>query len=331
MKHIRLVVLILLGLAVRAVAQDLHYTQFYHNPMHYSPAQAGAFQGDLRAMAIYRGQWTSVPVSYQTFALGVDRKLLEFGSNAVGTGLLVQHDKAGDAGLSWTQIGLAGSVAHQIDEWNTLSAGFGLGIVQRRFYISGLKFKNQWTGEVFDPGLPARESFNRTTGLKPTFSAGLNWRLKAPGTRTRVVAGVGVFHLNRPGIHFDENSAARLPLRLAGNANSYLQVNQFLDLVVFAGAQQMQSAREILVGGGARIWLNPEETALQFTLATRLGDAITPALQYEFGDWTLGLSYDWNISPFESATTGRGGFEMAVVYRSVPAPPVKAFKSCPVF
>jgi hypothetical protein len=62
-----------------------------------------------------------------------------------------------------------------------------------------------------------------------------------------------------------------------------------------------------------------------------LGDALIPAVQYEYGDWTIGLSYDWNISDFDVATRGRGGFELAVLYRPLPVPPVKKFKSCPVF
>lgn len=93
----------------------------------------------------------------------------------------------------------------------------------------------------------------------------------------------------------------------------------------------MRTARELEGGGGVRLWLTPGQNAVQFTLATRLGDALIPALQYEFGDWTVGLSYDWNISDFEQATRGRGGYELAVIYRTVPAPAVKTFKSCPIF
>lgn len=120
-------------------------------------------------------------------------------------------------------------------------------------------------------------------------------------------------------------------MRLSVLASSTLRVNQNFDAVVFGEAWQMGAAQETLLGGGARMWLAPGERAIRFTLATRLGDAIIPAVQYEFGDWTVGLSYDWNTSDFETATNGRGGMELAVVYRALPVPPPKQFKSCPIF
>ena len=312
-------------------AQDLHFSQFYLHPLHYNPAQTGAMPGDLRAAALYRSQWTTVPVSYRTEAGAVDVKLLRRGANALSAGLLLQHDKAGDAGLTWTQIGLTGAVAHVLDEQNTLSAGFGLSIVQRSFDIAGLTFKNQWTGDLFDPAQPTKETFDRSSGLSPTVSAGLTWLFAVPRTRTLVNAGAGAAHLNRPRINFRDDAEIRLPTRLAFTVNSAVQLNEFLDLVVFGLVQRMGKAQEIIGGAGAKLWLIPNDAALQFALSTRLGDALIPALQYQRGNWTVGLSYDWNISGFEVATAHRGGFEIGVVYQSIPAPPVKTFKSCPIF
>jgi hypothetical protein len=100
--------------------------------------------------------------------------------------------------------------------------------------------------------------------------------------------------------------------------------------VAFGAAQQMTKSRETLFGGGVRRVLSPD-AAVQFTLASRFGDALIPTFQVEWLNWTAGLSYDVNISDFDVATNGRGGFEIAVVYRTLPVPPVKAFKSCPIF
>ncbi|TNE63702.1 MAG: type IX secretion system membrane protein PorP/SprF [Bacteroidetes bacterium] len=327
----RFILLLFLLLPACMLAQDLHFSQPYHNPMHFNPAQTGAFTGTLRAMGMYRDQWSSVPVSFRTFALGADMKAWERESTIVGAGLLIQQDKAGDAGLSWTQIGLSGSVIRMLNDWNALAAGFGVGFMQRRFDISGLTFRNQWTGDVFDPALPTKENFNQSSGLKPSISAGLSWIFANPDTRTRANLGAGIFHLNQPYVGFQDDAGEKLPSRIAIQANTTIQLNEFLDLVVFGVGQRMKTAQEVLAGGGGRIWLVPEETALQFTLGMRLGDALIPAIQYEFGNWTVGVSYDWNISDFDVATRGRGGFELAVVYRAVPVPPVKAFKSCPIF
>ena len=124
-------------------AQDLHFSQFYHNPIHLNPASTGLFRGDMRAAALYRTQWSTVPVSYQTFSGAFDWKAMRRKGNLISAGLLLQHDQAGDAALRWTQIGFSGSVAHAIGATQALSAGFGIAFAQHSFDISGLKFKNR--------------------------------------------------------------------------------------------------------------------------------------------------------------------------------------------
>lgn len=311
-------------------AQDLHYSQFYHNPLHLNPALTGIFRGDLRAAASYRSQWKSVPVSYQTFSGTVDWKTLKRDANLLSVGFQLQHDGAGDAALKWTQVGAVAAVAHALGEQQALSAGIGLALAQRSFDISKLTFKNQWGGDQFDAALPTGENFDKNSGFAPTLSAGLNWHYEPAESRSRFDAGFGMFHLNQPKINFRDDSDQRLPMRLTLMLNGALQIGEFTDLVAFGAGQQMNKAREMLLGGGLRRVLS-EDVAVQFTLASRIGDAIIPAFQVEWLNWTAGFSYDLNISDFDTATNGRGGFEIAVVYRSLPVPPVKAFKACPIF
>lgn len=311
-------------------AQDLHYSQFYLNPTHLNPARTGIFTGDLRAAGLYRSQWTSVPVSYRTFSGTVDWKAIRRDANLLSVGFQAQHDRAGDAALTWTQLGALASVAHALGERHALSVGAGLAVVQRSFDVSKLRFKNQWSGDVFDANLPTGENFDKNSGFAPTLSAGLNWHFQPGDSRSAFDAGVGFFHLNRPKINFSDDADQRLPRRLALLVNGAIQVGELTDVVAFGAAQQMGDARETVLGGGLRRVIS-EQAALQFTLATRLGDALIPAIQLDWQNWTAGLSYDWNNSEFETATNGRGGFELAVVYRILPVEPVKAFKSCPIF
>lgn len=311
-------------------AQDLHYSQFYLHPTHLNPARTGIFTGNLRAAGSYRSQWTSVPVSYRTFSGTVDWKALRRDANLLSLGFQLQHDRAGDAALTWTQVGALAGVAHALGERQVLSAGVGLAVVQRSFDVSKLRFKNQWSGDLFDANLPTGENFDKNSGFAPTLSAGINWHFQPGDSRTALDAGVGIFHLNRPKVNFSDDADRRLPRRLALLLNGAIQLGEYTDVVAFGAAQQMGKARETVLGGGLRRVLS-EQAALQFTLAARLGDALIPALQLDWQNWTAGLSYDWNNSDFETATNGRGGFELAVVYRVLPVEPVKAFKSCPIF
>jgi type IX secretion system PorP/SprF family membrane protein len=330
----RLLSFSLLFFCVQGYAQDLHFSQFYHNPLNLTPAATGVHNSNVRASGLYRSQWASVPVSYQSFSGSVDWKAITRGSNILGLGFLLQHDQAGDAKLRWTQVGATLSVVHALGAQQGISAGFGLALVQRSFDISGLTFKNQWTGDLFDHNLPSKEQFGNNSGIKPSFSAGLMWFLQSAGNRNNVKVGVGAHHLNKPAINFSDDLSFRLPVRVTINAECTLQTSDLLDIVAFAAAQQLSTSRELIAGAGLRRILvsSPgENLAVRATMALRVGDALIPAVQLERNNWVFGLSYDWNISKFDIATTGRGGFELAAVYQILPAPPVKSFKTCPVF
>ncbi len=322
--------LLLLGMIGQLCAQDLHFSQFYQHPLHYNPAQTGGFQGVWRAGGIYRGQWMSVPVNYRSFAGTFDYKLVRREKSLLAVGMLLQHDQAGDGGLSWSQLGWSAAASHALGEFQVVSVGFGLSLAQRVFDLSGLKFKNQWTGDVFDPARPTGELLNRASGIVPTLSAGLNWQYVSDENRNSAGFGIGASHLNRPKINFADDAVQRLPIRMAATVQGTLQMNDQSDLVGFGLAQIMSKNREITAGGGFRRWLNAT-TAVQFSLAMRWSDAVIPAVQLERNSWTFGLSYDWNISRFDQATKGRGGVELSAVYRALPAPPVKNLKTCPIF
>lgn len=329
-----LTVFALLTCFVPVTAQDLHYAQFYHNPMHMSPASTGAFQGRWRVSGHYRSQWQSVPVSYTTYAVAADWNAVQRSKSQLSFGVLLQNDQAGDAHLSWAQGGMTVSAAHAIDKSSTLSLGFGLGAVQRSVDISQLKFKNQWDSDIFNPALPSKESYGGNSGLAPTLSAGLMWHYQQEETRTSAKVGLGAFHLNRPVVSLGDIDAYKLPVRSTLYADGAYQIREQSDVVAFVAMQHMKSAKELLIGGGIRQILTTglaNMSAVRATLAARWGDALIPAVQLERNNWLLGISYDWNISGFKTATNGRGGIEIAVVWRVVPVPVTKVVKCCPVF
>lgn len=327
------IVLVVSAAGISAVGQDLHYSQFYLNPLHLTPAATGIFKGNIRATALYRSQWKNVPVAYETFSGAIEWKAMERQHNNFSFGLLLQNDHAGDAGLSWLQVGTTLGVAHALNENHAISLGFGLAFAQRSFNINGLKFKNQWGGDSFNANLPTGESFNRSTSLVPTISTGIQWHYAQSDRRSQIDLGAGLGHLNKPLVSlgdFDET----LPRRISFFTNVIWQIESRHDLIFFSEWQQMTRAREWLYGAGIRRILTTglaNETAVQLTLAHRLKDAIIPAIQVERNNWTLGISYDCNISKFETATRGRGGIEIAVVWRQIPVPVLQTVKSCPVF
>ncbi len=73
-------IFITLTVSYSGFCQDIHFSQFFETPLLRNPALAGIFTGDLRVQALYRTQWNSVTVPYQTGSLNAEYKL-PMGSN----------------------------------------------------------------------------------------------------------------------------------------------------------------------------------------------------------------------------------------------------------
>jgi hypothetical protein len=84
---------------------------------------------------------------------------------------------------------------------------------------------------------------------------------------------------------------------------------------------------------GGRLLLNSkpyEELAIQVGVSFRhrYTDAFIWNAEVHWRTWTLGFSYDLNLSDFVIATDNRGGPEVAVIYRLYKIKPV--VKQCPI-
>lgn len=324
-------VAILMWCGTMLSAQDIHYSQMTMNPQFQSPALTGVFRGDWRVGTQYRGQWETVPAQFRTATAFFEQKLIRRSAGALSAGVQLTHDQAGDAVLKWTQATANVSYAQAIAADHFVSAGIGAGIVQRTVDISNLTFKNQWDGDLYNPRLSSGESLSNTTGSRLSVSAGVNWHYEqSASSRTAIDAGLSAQHVNQPHIHFKGDKPYALPVRYHGYAQGYWQGSAFFDWVFLAHFQKIGTASSVLTGTGIRYWLS-DELGAQFNLAMRWGDAIIPGMQFYFNQWTVGMSYDVNISGFKVATQRRGGLELSAIYTAAAVKPVKDLKACPIF
>jgi type IX secretion system PorP/SprF family membrane protein len=81
-----------------AKGQDVHFSQFYANPLYLSPSLAGATDG-ARLVMNYRDQWPAVQKAYTSYAVSFDNFFSSFNS---GVGFYLIQDRAGTAGLTST-------------------------------------------------------------------------------------------------------------------------------------------------------------------------------------------------------------------------------------
>ncbi|MEL6924912.1 MAG: PorP/SprF family type IX secretion system membrane protein [Bacteroidota bacterium] len=344
--------------SVSLSAQDIHWSQFTNSPLNLSPALTGVHRGDVRFSANYRNQWKNVPVHYMTFAGGADMKFFNKNDDNgfFAGGLIFDYDRAGDSELSWTKLGLNGSYTRGLNLKNFLTFGAQLGLNQRAFSTQNLRFDNQWDGEIFNPTLGSKETFDGTTRGFFDFSAGLNYHFQAqtaytPRTdksdRNRLDLGVALFHINQPNVSFYEEDEHNLAARWSAYGKAILAIAEKFDLALLGLYQNQNPHEEIVVGGGLKLHLVQDpygnhfyERALQFGVNYRIskeledglwGDAIIPNIELHYGPWLFGASYDFTLSQFQTGTIGRrGGPEFSLIY-ILTKPKLPIYKACQIF
>jgi type IX secretion system PorP/SprF family membrane protein len=324
-------------------AQDIHFSQFYFSPMNINPALTGVFPQDMRFSGIYRKQWESVPVPYMTFSGAYDTKIFHriVPNGFFGAGVIFNHDKQGYGSLGGpelklTQLTVSGSYSQQLNDNNFLTVGVQVGTINRAFSVEGLQFENQYNGDLFDPGLPTREDFDKTSITFLDYSTGLNWHLQTDAG-LNLNAGVGIFHLSQPKQSFYNQSDSKLPMRYSVNLNGKAPLNDLMNIHFAIMFQKQGAYSETISGAAVEYMVNVERgKELSVQLGTNFryageSDAVIPTLGVNYLSWQLGISYDINISQFKKATNGRGGPEIALVYTITKVKPPKTFKACPIF
>src|SRR3954467_9899258 len=85
-------------MAGSAMAQDVHFTQYFTSPLTLNPALTGLVSEDLRFAANYRTQWASVSTPYITGTVSYDMAVLKGKlpeGDALGIGFMGLYDKSG--------------------------------------------------------------------------------------------------------------------------------------------------------------------------------------------------------------------------------------------
>ncbi len=333
---------------IPSYAQDLHFTQFYNAPFITNPALTGVFAGDLRINTNYRSQWTSVPVSYQTGSIAVDKKFINDCQDASGFfsgGLAVNFDHAADSELQLVQVNTSGSYTKQLGDHWFATTGIQLGGNYRRFSNERLivdeNYRENPNGTP-PSQLPIEDPLiRRGNGADPArnnaffdVSTGINFRYQALeprqlindwSRRSKVDFGIGIFHLNQPDQRFfeDTNLASDLPMRFTPYLFGVYQLGSSpYDLVGGFRAEFQGPYRQMLGAMGAKLHLDTrggEHLALQIGFNYRfnpeLSDAFAPAVELHLKRIQVGFTYDVNTSEFNDATLSRAGPEFSVQYR----------------
>jgi type IX secretion system PorP/SprF family membrane protein len=319
------------------MAQDIHYSQFNAAIQNLSPAQTGLFDGDWRFNGNFRSQWAAIPVPYKTFSIASDTRIKTTSQNGVpAAGLLINADQAGDSKFTTLQVMLSGAYIKKLDKDSThfLSIAIQPGITTRSFNINALSFDAQYNGDAYDKSLPSQENFPKQRMTYLEIGGGLSYLWKK-SNRQLVNIGFSALHLNRPKQSFFEDKGVQLDIKTNVSALAAFPVAEKIDLIPTVLYQTQGKFKECVVGGFGKYYLKPVDgltTAVSLGAFCRLKDAVIVAANMDYKNYTVGISYDVNISRLTAATNQRGGFELSVIYVFKKIAPFVAKKRvCPIF
>jgi type IX secretion system PorP/SprF family membrane protein len=326
MKKLVLGVSVAMMLVGSAIAQDVHFTQYFTSPLTLNPAMTGLVSEDMRFAANYRTQWGSVSSNpYVTGTFSYDMAILKGKlpeGDAIGIGLLGLYDKSGSGGLTNTTAGLslAYHKAFGRDRLQHISIGLQADYVQKSLDLSKLTFEDMYSVGSGTLSLPTGEHFTGAEISYPDFNGGIMYSGKVSDHVTAYM-GYSYYHLTEPTETFLGNNTATIHNRQTGYLGGSFDMNENTVLYASALFQSQASATEIVLGAAVGFILNPghdeefqKNTIFYLGGWYRYGDAVAPYVGLEWSKMRLGFSYDVNVSSFTPATGGAGGAELSLIY-----------------
>lgn len=312
-----------------ANAQDIHFSQFQTQPLTQNPALAGIMY-DFSVNVNYKDQWRQIGSPYKTFGASADSKINRKKSDRgfFAAGLNFISDFAGDSKMGTVGANLGLAYHLRVGKHQTLGAGVMAGFRQRTLDYSSLTWGNQYNGSSYDPTLNSGETQINSAFSYGDYAAGVIWSFNNQDGYINVTdnhqkkfnLGFAVHHLSRPKYTFD-NTNQRLYMKFVLHGSGVISVadSRFAWLPGFMIYSQGK-AKELLIGTLFRIKLQQDSkytgaksgTAISLGGYLRARDAISAQVLFEFHQFAIGASYDFNISGLKPATNARGGLELSL-------------------
>lgn len=303
-------------------SQDVHFSQFYMSPLLLNPAQAGA-EYDMRGIINYRNQWNSVASPYVTGNLSwdmrVSKKKTKNGFSALGTDIF--YDKAGVGEMKTFQINLTYAYHILLNSNSTLGLGVSGGFNQRSTNYTSFQWFNQYDGTSFNASLPTGEPTGSASSSYFDLGSGMHYEYGIDkNSNFGLSAGLGVFHLNRPGYSF-YGTNEKLNLKTVGYVYALIgKNNNKISLLPGIVYSQQGTNTELLLGNmfcyefteASKITGYVKGSSLSIGGYYRNKDAIIASVLLQMGQYSIGISYDMNVSGLQAVSNGKGGFEISL-------------------
>ena len=316
--------LILTGPAARA--QDPGFSQFFASPLTLNPALTGKFNGVVRVAGNYRNQWPSINQAFITSTISVDAPILTGklpDNDTWGLGFMAMTDKTASGILNSNFFSFSTAYHKALDEDGYHQIGVGFQGTYANKSLDGTRL-------TFEDGLQLDGTWLRspTEAINSQFvsvhyfdmNLGVLYNASTNGNNNYYF-GASAYHLNHPKESFLGVDTINVPTRLTLHGGGYFPVAGSPSTIYVSGLFNNQAgAREVVLGGAWAINANNDETdpvnfyAGLWGRFTNTTDALIPYIGLDYNSFSLGVTYDVNVSALQTASQSRGGIEISLIY-----------------
>lgn len=294
-------------------AQRVHSSQFYSIPLLLNPALTGNSDYNLRGGISYRNQWNSITIPFLSQAAYLDGKLSApiLGASYIGVGGMIFNDKAGEGSLKSTQVMAAASYNKSLNAGNTLFLHLGLSVefLNKAVDYNRLVFDDQLlpgsavSGELGKVKNQSLFYVDFALGGQVTYFRGAN----------RFFMGMSINHLNQPNESFYEvtNNLKRRFAWHGGMERRLLPRIYMRPEFMFTSEK---GANEWILGSNFMMPYGKKGWILHYGMWYRFTNDVIPVFGVQRRRLKLLVSYDFNVSQLQTATSHKGGFEISLRY-----------------
>ena len=212
--------IMLLGGSLRVAGQDVHFSQYFANPVYLNPAYAGTYVCP-RLVTNFRMQWPSLSGKYTSYSASYDQ---HFEKLSGGIGVLFLGDHAAESGIITTNaFSLIYAFKANLTRDKKASMRFAL---QATYQQKRLDFNKLTFADMIDPkyGFVYRtqEEFPTWTKGIFDFSAGVVFYSE------HYYGGIAVNHFTQPKESFydTDGKETRVPMKITANFGAILDIKQ---------------------------------------------------------------------------------------------------------
>lgn len=316
--------LIFPGAAVKA--QDPGFSQFFASPLTLNPALTGKFNGVVRVAGNYRNQWPSINNAFITSTISVDAPIMRNklpDNDTWGIGLMAMTDKTSSGILTSNYVSFSTAYHKSLDEDGLHQLGVGFQGTYANKSLDGTRL-------TFEDGLQLDGTWLRspTEAINSEFinvhyfdmNVGVLYNASTNGNNNYYF-GASAYHLNRPKESFLGVDSINVPIRVTGHAGGYFPIAGSPSTIYVSGLYQSQAgAHEIVFGGAWEASATTDESnpvnfyAGAWARFSNVTDALIPYVGLDYGNFSLGITYDVNVSALKTASQSQGGIEISLIY-----------------